>query len=46
MAKYGDIEHVRRALNHSNPTVTVLYALADQLVQTFDERRNLHRRKR
>lgn len=46
MEKYGDIEHVRRALNHSNPTVTVLYALADQLVETFDERRNLHRRKR
>ena len=46
MDKYGDIDRVRKALNHNSPTVTVLYALADQLVQTFDERRNLLRRKR
>ena len=39
-------ERVRKALNHSSPTVTVLYALADQLVQTYDERRNYFRRKR
>lgn len=46
MRKYGDLDRVRRALNHSNPTVTVLYALADQLVSTYPERAELHRRKR
>ena len=29
--KYGDIEHVRRALNHDNAAVTMLYAMADRL---------------
>lgn len=29
MRKYGDIEKVRRALNHDSETVTLLYALAD-----------------
>lgn len=29
MRKYGDIERVRRALNHGSETVTMLYALAD-----------------
>lgn len=33
MRKYGDIEKVRRALNHSGPAVTRLYALADQLLE-------------
>lgn len=46
MHKYGDLERVRRALNHSNPTVTALYAMADQLAQTYPERVNLFRRKR
>ena len=31
MAKYGDIERVRRALNHESSTVTALYAMADML---------------
>lgn len=31
--KYGDIERVKRALNHSNLTVTLLYAMADKLLQ-------------
>lgn len=31
MEKYGDIERVRRALNHGSMNVTMLYALADQL---------------
>lgn len=31
MEKYGEIERVRRALNHDNEAVTVIYALADRL---------------
>lgn len=33
MKKYGDIERVRRALNHSSPVVTALYACADKLLE-------------
>ena len=29
MRKYGDIDRVRRALNHESATVTTIYALAD-----------------
>ncbi len=29
MRKHGDIERVRRALNHNSETVTMLYAMAD-----------------
>ena len=32
MEKYGDIERVRRALNHSSLTVTMVYAMADKLL--------------
>lgn len=32
MKKYGDIERVRRALNHSDVAVTLIYAMADSLV--------------
>ena len=31
LAKYGDIAKVQRALNHSGPNVTMIYAMADQL---------------
>lgn len=31
MKKYGDLERVRRALNHSNPSLTMIYAMADKL---------------
>lgn len=31
LAKYGDIRKVQRALNHSGPSVTMIYAMADQL---------------
>ena len=30
--KYGDIERVRRALNHGNLTTTMIYAMADKLL--------------
>lgn len=33
LRQYGDIERVRRALNHSSSAVTVLYACADKLVR-------------
>lgn len=42
LAKYGDIERVRRALNHDSSTVTALYAMADVLT----ERRQAVRRRR
>lgn len=37
--KYGDIDRVRRALNHSSPAVTVIYALADMQLQSRNSRR-------
>ena len=39
MAKYGDIERVRRALNHNSATVTLIYALADLQLQSKNRRR-------
>lgn len=46
MEKYGDIERVRKALNHSSATITVLYAMADILTETAPKRRITHKRKR
>lgn len=37
MKKYGDIERVRRALNHECDTVTALYAMADVLAERRQE---------
>ena len=39
MKKYGDIERVRRALNHSSESVTLIYALADQQLTAKNKRR-------
>ena len=39
MEKYGDLERVRRALNHSSDTVTMLYALADKQLVSKKKRR-------
>ena len=39
MRRYGDIRRVQRALNHDNETVTLLYAMADQLTKTAPQRR-------
>ena len=33
MRKYGNINKVARALNHSSASITVLYAMADQLLE-------------
>lgn len=39
--KYGDIDRVRRALNHSEryPTTTLIYAMADKLMEAKYKRR-------
>jgi integrase len=39
MRKYGDIERVKRALNHSSETVTMIYALADMQLAAKNKRR-------
>ena len=39
LRKYGDIEKVRRALNHSSMAVTLVYALADQMLESKNKRR-------
>ncbi len=47
MQKYGDIERVRRALNHGSETITAIYALADaQLKAKYKRRRNSSGRKK
>lgn len=33
MKKYGDLKRVQRALNHSSPGVTSVYAMADMLLE-------------
>lgn len=30
LRKYGDIDRVRRALNHNSEVITLLYAMADK----------------
>lgn len=39
MKKYGSIEKVRRALNHSSDSVTLIYAMADQQLEAKYRRR-------
>lgn len=39
MSKYGDIEKVRRVLNHKYVSTTMLYAMADKLMETAAIRR-------
>lgn len=39
LQKYGDIERVRRALNHSSTAVTLVYALADKQLESKSRRR-------
>lgn len=49
MQKYGDIEKVRLNLNHANAGITVVYAMADQLLDrrlAARERRARQRKKR
>lgn len=39
MRKYGDFGRVRRALNHSDDSVTAIYAMADRLLEARLERK-------
>lgn len=39
LRKYGDITRVQRALNHSDVTVTMIYAMADKLLSDGGGRR-------
>lgn len=40
LERYGDIERVRKALNHSSEAVTLIYAMADrQLMSKYKRRR-------
>lgn len=39
MARYGDIERVKRALNHSSDVVTLIYAMADQSLRAANRKR-------
>ena len=39
LQKYGDIERVRRALNHGSESVTLIYALADKQLENKYRRR-------
>ena len=43
LKKYGDIEKVKRALNHGSETVTLIYALADQQLEAKYKRRRTSR---
>lgn len=47
MEKYGDIRKVQRAMAHASPSVTAIYAMADELLasrQQVRERRRASRR--
>ena len=46
MDKYGDIGRVQRALNHSSPSVTLLYAMADKLLTEATEEGGKSRQRR
>ena len=39
LSRYGDIASVQRALGHDRPATTMIYAMADQLTRTAQERR-------
>lgn len=43
MERYGDLDKVRRALNHSDESVTIIYAMADSQRRANDKRRRAHR---
>lgn len=43
LEEYGDIDRVRRALNHSSESVTLIYAIADQQRRAKDKRRAARR---
>ena len=44
LGKYGDLDRVRRALNHSGVEVTMIYAMADRLLAARLDRRRRSKR--
>lgn len=40
LAKYGDLTRVQRAMGHSAPSITVIYAMADRLLEAKLARRS------
>lgn len=46
LAKYGDIEKVRRDLNHNSAMITQLYAMADVLTVSAAHRKPSYKRRR
>lgn len=44
MAKYGDIERVRKALNHDRALTTAIYAMSDMLLERKLQAKGLRRR--
>lgn len=46
MHKYGDIDRVRRALNHGSETITMIYAMADLQLAAKNRRRRSGQGKR
>lgn len=44
LEKYGDIERVQRNLNHSSPSITAIYAIADVLLERKQKERARRRR--
>ena len=46
MKRYGDIGRVQRALNHSSPSVTLLCAMADKLLQEAQQEGGTARQRR
>lgn len=44
MKKYSDISKVQKALNHSNPCVTVLYACADSIMPVKKRKHRFRKR--
>lgn len=46
LKKYGDIDRVKRALNHSSETVTMIYAMADMQLAAKNRRRRSSKGKR
>lgn len=46
MERYGDIRRVQRALAHSSPSVTAIYAMADKLLASREQVRERQRASR
>ena len=43
LRRFGDVRRVQKALNHSSPSITVLYLMADELTQRRGSARNVYK---